>query len=474
MSGSITVKSEIKAVSDTIIEAYQNEAIDNIVFNYYALSPNDISIVWKNGQQPVGITGSGSNGKYIISGTPTTTGLYEFTVSVAGGNSVQGSIDVKVFDPGNNPVLYLYKNNSAYSEDGIYKYLKSPAGGSRNLITRKAKEDGLRPADQYTVYKWVLISEDVDADNKEVLALARGESNLPVLSMKSFSYTPGRLNWGEPDNGSLSKNGRYITIQRADHPIFKAWPNKKRGDRIMVLDTIVGKGLMPIDVNYTGTLCLATSLTRDIEDYYGDGYDQTLLHEVPAEMHHNQKYICLPIGKESSNYLSADGKKLVDECIKYILGNQATIELPALAITEFKLGSYRVEYKDNLIEIHVPANDSDAMKSAEPQITLASPLTFASPDKHYVNADGSVDFSNWHYGVRYTVSDYINKRYYDVVVRLYSPEGIDHIEAGTWVNIFDIYGRKVTTTNEDLRTIDLPSGMYIVVTNDGQTIKIMR
>ena len=474
VNGKFFVKSEIKAVTDTIIDAYQNEAIDDIIFSYYALSPNDITLTWKNGQQPAGISGRVNNGKYTISGTPTTTGTYEFTVTVAGGNSVNGLIDVKVFDPGNNPVLYLYKNNQSYNKDGVYKYLSSAAGGSRNLITRKAKEEGLRPADQYAKYKWVLISEDVDADNAEILALARGECNLPVLSMKAFSYTPGRLGWGEPDNGSLTDNGRYITIQRDDHPIFSAWPNKKHGDRIMVLDTVVGKGLMPIDVNYSGTLCLATSLTRDIEDYYGDGYQQTLLHEVPAEMHHNQKYICLPIGMEGSNYLSSDGKKLIDKCIEYILSNRATIELPSLAITEFKIGSYKVDYYENRIEIHVPAQDSDLVKTASPRITLASPITFATPDKQSVNADGTVDFSNWYYGVRYAVSDYINKRYYDVVVRLYSPEGIDNIKAGTWVNIYDIYGRKVTTTNEDLRTIDLPSGMYIVVTDNGQTIKIMR
>ena len=215
---------------------------------------------------------------------------------------------------------------------------------------------------------------------------------------------------------------------------------------------------------------------QTISDYYGDGYQQTLLHEVPAEMHHNQKYICLPIGLEGSNFLSSDGKKLVDKCIEYILGSQATIELPSLAITEFKIGNYSgmINEGENLITINVLRSDSDAMKAANPEIKLVSPLTFATPDKHAVNADGTVDFSNWHYGVDYTVSDYINKRKYNVVVRLYSPEGIENIEAGTWVNIFDIYGRKVTTTNEDLRTIDLPSGMYIVVTSDGQTVKIMR
>lgn len=141
--------------------------------------------------------------------------------------------------------------------------------------------------------------------------------------MKSFSYTPGRLNWGEPNNGSLTmEEGRYITVQRADHPIFQAL-GKQRGDRIMVLDTVVGKGLMPVAVNFSGTLCLATARTRSIDDYYADGPEETFLHEVPSDMHGGRKYICLPIGLEGSNYLSSQGKKLIDETIKYLLGAQA-------------------------------------------------------------------------------------------------------------------------------------------------------
>ena len=46
-------------------------------------------------------------------------------------------------------------------------------------------------------------------------------------------------------------------------------------------------------------------------------------------------------------------------------------------------------------------------------------------------------------------------------------------QAGEWVNIYDIQGRKVATTNENVYTMDLPKGMYIVQTTRG-TIKIMR
>lgn len=470
VSGKFSVASEIRALTVTKAEAYQNEAIDAIRFSYYALSPNDVKLTWENNKQPAGISGSGADGIYTITGTPTQTGDFIYTISVTGGNSISDTIFVKELNLGDNPILYLYKNDKAYEKDGIFKYLTSNEGSKRNLIARKAQATGLRPADQYAKYKWILISEDVDADNPEALALARGEGGLPVLSMKSFSYTPGRLDWGEPDNGSLTDEGRFITVWRADHPILKAF-NKKQGERIQVLDTVVGKGLMPIDVNYSGTLCLATALTRDIDNYYSDGPERTFLHEVPAEMHKGQKYICLPIGAEGSNRLTADGKKLVNEAINYILSSQPTITLPSLAITDFKIGSYKgkIDDAENLITIDVLEKDSNAMKTAQPQIQLASPLTFVTP-----NSGETVDFSNWHFGVDFIVSDYINKRKYNVIVRLYNPQGIENIEAGTWVNIYDIYGRKVATTNEDLRTMELPHGMYIIVTDDGQTIKIMK
>lgn len=471
-TGKFKVISDIKALSSTDAEVYQNEEMDQISFQYYALDASAVKLTWTN-QIPAGITGQGTAaGKYIIGGTPTVIGTYPYSITVLGADTIiKGTIKVKELNYGNNPVLYLYKNDLAYDKDGTFKYLTSQEGGKYNLISRKAKADGLRPADQYAKYKWILISEDVDADNPEILALARGEAGLPVLSMKSFSYTPGRLDWGEPDNGSLTMDeGRFITVQRNDHPIFKAM-GKKRGDRIMVLDTVVGKGLMPINVNYTGTLCLATSRTRNIDDYYADGPEQTILHEVPAEMHRGQKYICLPIGAEGSNYLSKDGKRLINEAINYILGSQPTISLPSLAITDFKIGSYKgkIDEANNLITIDVLSKDSNLMKTAQPVITLASPMTYVTP-----GSGETVDFSNWHYGVDFTVSDYINKRKYNVIVRIYDPQGIDEVYTpGEWVNIYDMQGRKVTTTNEDIRSMELPTGVYIIATQNG-TFKITR
>ena len=73
------------------------------------------------------------------------------------------------------------------------------------------------------------------------------------------------------------------------------------------------------------------------------------------------------------------------------------------------------------------------------------------------------------------VTDYVNRVAYSFKLTLTRPEGIEDIyTVGQWVNIFDIYGHKITTTNEDIYTMDLPRGIYIVVTENGNTIKIIR
>lgn len=473
-NGKFIVASEIKALTDTMVDAYQNEEMDQIQFRYYALSDADVTLTW-TGAKPAGITGSGSNGKYIIGGTPTTVGTYDFIISVTGGNSIKGKIVVRALDLGNDPVLYLYKNNLAYEQDGIYEYLTSAAGGKKNIIPRKAREDGLRPADQYAKYKWIIISEDVDANNAEVLAVAEGGANLPVLNLKSFTYAPGRLDWGEPDNGSITDNARSITVLRADHPIFASMAGISQGQKIDILSAINKKGLMPAAVDYEGTLCLATAWTRDINNYTGDGVQETFLHEVPAEMRGGKKYICLPIALQSSKNLSANGKKLISSVINYLLSSKATIDLPELKITSFKINGVAgtIDQVNNTINVSfdITKNPTLDLTNIIPEVTVASQLTHAVP-----NNGEAVDFSKSSFApVVYIVTDYINRRAYDVIVRTYNPEGIEDIySVGEWVNIYDIYGRKVTTTNEDIYQMALPRGVYIVVLENGETFKIMR
>lgn len=475
-TGSFKVTTSIQAMTELVTEVYQNEEMDQIKFRYYALDANDVQLNWTNGQ-PAGITGKGAqNNLYIIGGTPTASeGLYPYTITVAGADTTfKGTIRVKKLDYGTNPVLYLYKNTGAEEKDGVYSYLAN----NWNMISRKAKEDGMRTEEQYAKYKWILISEDADANNPEVLGVVSGKAKLPVLNMNAFTYayesdddTP---KWGEPDNGSISKGGCYITVQRDDHPIFKTM-NKKRGDKIQVIDSINFKGLMPVNIKKQGTLCLATSPTRDIEDYFADGEMQTIIHEIPASMHGGSKYIAFPIAKNSSKVLTSDGKKLLGEIVNYLTSNQATVKVPTVQITGFSVNGIAgvIDQEQKTIQVNIDRTKYPDinLKEVQPVVTVASEYTYVVPA-----TEDTVDLSTSSIlPVKYEVSDYINRTVYNVTVTLYTPEDIEEVyTAGDWVNVYDIFGRKIATTNEDIFTMSLPRGVYVIVTESGKTLKITR
>lgn len=478
-TGTFIVASDIQATSETNVEVYQNEEMDQITFNYFALSANDVQLNWTN-TTPAGIKGSGSNGKYIIGGTPTTIGTYPFTITVAGADTIiSGQIKVNELNYGNNPILYLYKNNLAYEKDGIHNYL---TGKGKNLIERKAKEEGLRPADQYAHYKWVIISEDADAHNAEVLAIIRGGANLPVLNLKGFTYTSDRLGWGEPDNGAIDttaakEKGCNIWIEQPSHPIFKNMTNISKNAKVKILSGYAHNGVMPIAItNAENTLCLATGRTRSIENYYAEGDMQTAIHEVPTQISGSNKYICLPLAREVQ--LSTQGQKLIDGIEEYLLSNaESGITPPTLEIQKFSISDIdaNIDQAENTITLRLTEekfSQLDSLRSVTPKITLADQNTHVLP-----SSDEKLDLRYMYVIPKtFVVTDYISRRTYDFMIELYDPyESIDQVyEAGQWVNIFDIYGRKVATTNEDIYSMNLPRGMYIVVTESGKTLKIMK
>jgi hypothetical protein len=263
-------------------------------------------------------------------------------------------------------------------------------------------------------------------------------------------------------------------VQRDDHPIFKAL-NRSKGSTIQVLSKIDAKGLMPVDIDLQGTFCLATSLTRSKENYDGDGVQQTFLHEVPAAMRGGKKYICLPIAMSSSKNLTTEGKQLLEEVVKYLLNDEPTIQRKELQITSFIINDMNgaIDQANNRItfEIDLSHHDDIDKYAIAPIVSVASNYTHVTPASREV-----IDFSeSWSYPVAYEVSDYVNRRVYDVAIRFYYSEGIEDIYAvGDWVNIYDIFGRKITATNEDVYRMTLPRGIYIIVTETGETFKIMR
>jgi hypothetical protein len=361
------------------------------------------------------------------------------------------------------------------------------------MINRKAKVDGLRTAEQYAKYKLVVISEDVDADNAEVQQIIEENgANLPVLNLKGFTYAGGLLGWGDPSNGAIdsTKNskekGTKIKIIHADHPIFNKITNAKEGGEIKILSNYALQGLMPIAIDLNNitseTLCMGTAPIRKntLNGYYEEGEWVAAIHEILPSARGGKKYICLPLARNVT--LTTTGERLIKGIVDYLVSpTPTTITAPDLLITGFSVKDDKnneyaaaIDQAEHTITLKLTPEEYqalDSLKEAKPIIT--------HPDYTSVDPASGEEVKLTYAYLRpqkYIITDFINKNVYDFILELYNPQqGIEEVyEAGQWVNIFDIYGRKVATTNEDIYTMELPHGMYIIVTESGETMKIMK
>ena len=383
-----------------------------------------------------------------------------------------------VIDPDAKAVLVVCKGIKKANDDPYCKYLNDQG------FDITLREQDVLAGSSYEAFDLLLISETVDANNEEVLKLVRGEVNLPVLNMKGFTYSPGRVSpagWGEPNNGAVDTLdtkvfGCNIILQRAEHEIFKQLAYPANGKTVKILDTYTKRGVMPIAVNKQGSLCLATAATRGV-NYYSEGPLQTAVHEIPASERKGHKYICLPLSANAT--LSTQGKKLIDGIVEYLLSSTPTaVALPVLRIDRFAVDGIegKIDQTNNTIELVLEEEDyiaMDSLVSVAPEITIADDsLT------HVLPATDTLSMAHCTFiPMVFTVTDYINVRAYTVTARVIRAEGLEEVEAytaGEWINIYDIYGRKVATTNEDIYTMALPRGVYIIQTSKGNTLKIMK
>ena len=479
VNGKFKVISDIRALTDTIIEAYKDAEIEPIRFRCYVYQQSEINFAWTS-TTPAGLNGSFENGVFTIKGTPAAEGTYTFTISV-GTKTYHGEIHIKTLDLSGTPIMYLYKNTLSYEQDGVYNYL---IGKGQKLVTWKTSESFSQ--DKFDArYKLIIISEDVDASNDEVLNVIAGNTNIPVLNLQSYAYQKGRADMGNPYYGSVSNDGVNIYLQHPEHPIFSQFSGKHIGDNIQVLSKVERDGFLPVDVYKQNTLCLATAYTRSRDNYNENGERQTVLHEIPAADRNGKKYICFPLAKEAGENLTPDGKKLLDAIVDYLMNGTAVEAAPY--IPEIKLNSLTIANKTASIDhdngtatITLKEEEYialDSLRAVEPQYTVADQTLTHVNINAQPSEDGKYDFRFTNIlPVTFVVTDYINRKAYNFSLIIQkTQQGLDEVyNVGEWVNIFDIHGRKVATTNENIYQMDLPRGIYIIVTENGNTIKLSR
>ncbi|MBO7546040.1 MAG: hypothetical protein J6T19_04985 [Paludibacteraceae bacterium] len=473
LSGSFSVESKVECQSGSLtMSVFANSAIKPVVFRCYTIDMSNATSSW-TGATPAGLSFQKDPSSHTItlSGTPTVPGTYQYTVAMTGGNTLNGSITVKsdqpTILPGKPTLLYLYKDNE---NDGLYNYITG--SGKYGYFARPAADD-LGDNAIYSTYDAVVISEDVDATNREVLGIIRNLRK-PVLNMKIFTYSANRLGWGDPDNGSVTNTQMHVT--QATHPIFAGL--NTNADVALLSGVSGNRGLMAADVNYSGSLCLAIVPTRG-PNYSDEGDVQTFIHEVPAAKR-GAKYLSLPIGLGSTSNLTAEGKKLFDNMISYLTtSTESGVLLPTLRITAFSANDVagQIDEQQKTITVRMP-NKTD-LTAVRVNITLADNHTFVTP------ASGEIyDFSDIHYGVVFTVSDYINQVSY--TAKVLNTTDLETTDAdglslmgdilkntqNVWVRIYAANGQLITTTNSDYSFAGQPRGMYIV-RSENSTLKVL-
>ncbi len=377
-----------------------------------------------------------------------------------------------VLDPNAASILYLYKGQHPAQKDNKDKIdrVYNTLSKTYDLNPYEA-QDQLRPESEYAKYNAIVITESVDATNEEALGIIRSV-NKPILNMKGFTYTTSRLGWGFPDNGSILNTD--ITITQPNHPIFKDF-GVQEGGKITILeankDTTRRRGLMPVEVTYLGeqnenSLCLATAPLREAE---GDGKPQTFLHELNG----GTKYILLPISADGAKALNSNGQKLVERVMAYLVDKNPTpFAIPELRITAFYIDQFKGVINENAQTIVVDLPEGTDLTALTPKVEVAGVGTHTVP-----NNGEPVDFSDSStqiFGIDYIVTDYINTRTYNV--KVHCPTAVENVElvdvrmagslllnpSNVWLNIYDVTGQLITSTNSNFDFAGLPHGMYLV------------
>ena len=99
LTGTFTISTQVVG-PDTIITDIDDN-MRTVAYYCYANDLNDVTFTWKNGSAPAGISTSTDNTAHLllINGKPTKAGKYEFTITVKGGNTINGVLIVNIPAP---------------------------------------------------------------------------------------------------------------------------------------------------------------------------------------------------------------------------------------------------------------------------------------------------------------------------------------------------------------------------------------
>ena len=218
-------------------------------------------------------------------------------------------------------ILYLRK--TANENDDLYNSLKN---NDDYVVTYEA------PGSQIvTKYDLVVLHESLDGSlASDGLIKSIATADVPILNTKSYFYNSGRWNWGTADAGKSVKGAtlNHAYANTASHPIFEDVTIDD--DFIEVLKTADDKAMQPVNpVSGKEGYLLATTPKSD-------GTALTAIHELTPEQRgaKSGKYLLISVSNAKLNDLSANGLKLFNNAVSYLLSNDQWVPTATVTIAE--------------------------------------------------------------------------------------------------------------------------------------------
>ncbi len=419
---------------------------------------------------PSGITAAYKNDSCTISGkidSTATPGAYAYIVKATPlegytGSEITATGTILVKDSMATRVLYLAATTVTNANDLLLNQLNS---SPKYLVTQRAAIAGF--TGNYDNYDLIVLHESLTGGDA---ATAGHELNLmktvdkPILNTKSYFYTAGttpRWGWGTPNNGNA---GKGLVAVQPSHPIFDGIT---LSDSLYIYNTVTAKNIQPVTAVTIGGYQI------------GKVAGGIAIHDVPASVRlgagKTSKYLMISLLSTKFNDLSADGLKLLDNAIHYLLSG-TQFAAPSLEIASFKVdtASAIIVHSPAAISLVLPTGtDLTALK---PTIELSGIGTTVSP------ASGvATNFStSGTTAVNYTVTDGINTKVYAVSITT-EPAGVVQLKLKgvyfdgqtvrndnqAFLQVYNAVGSPVSSSYSNINMTQFSKGIYIVKCNSG-------
>jgi len=473
LNGSVVISSYSTPAPVFDAPAAQNQAvkantpITNIVFNIQNATGASATGL------PAELTGmfaavNAQSGTFTISGTPAAQASYpaaiNYTVTavpLAGytGTVVTATGTITVKDPLAKSVLYLATDATTTANDLFLEQLST-----KYDVTKRVPLANF--TGNYDAYDLIVLHESLTGGDA---ATAGHELNLiksadkPILNLKSYFYTAGttpRWGWGTPNNGN---SGKGVAVVQPSHPIFDGLV---LNDSLYLFNTATAKNIQPTTVTIGG---------YQIAKVPGG----IAIHDLPASIRlgagKTSKYLMISLFSGKFNDLTADGLKMLDNAVNYLLSG-TQFAAPSLEIASFTVNtvSATINHTDATISATLPAGT--ILTALQPEIVLSGVGTSVSPASTV-----ATDFSA---AKNYTVTDGINSKVYAVTITTEASglvqnriSGITydgriiHNAASLILQVYDATGRLMATSNKNISMQPYVQGLYIIKSQTG-TLKI--